>query len=107
MALEQNAGTAIGDSTPVARGVLPPLSDHACFIFVPIRISPRAKLAEATNNSTARSNASRFFFGPVPKAPADCCGLFLRGLTPTLAGTLSAKSSIRCSCNPAHLAPRR
>ncbi|HVR94180.1 MAG TPA: hypothetical protein VHI75_10085 [Casimicrobiaceae bacterium] len=47
MALEQNAGTAIDHSTPVARGVLPPLSDHACFIFVPIRISPRAKLAEA------------------------------------------------------------
>ena len=47
MALEQNAGTAIGDSTSVARGILPPLSDHACFIFVPIRLSPGATLAEA------------------------------------------------------------
>ena len=47
MALEQNAGAALDDSTLVARGALPPLSDHACFIFVPIRISSRAKLAEA------------------------------------------------------------
>jgi hypothetical protein len=47
MTLEENARTAIDGSTPVARGVLPPLSDHACFIFLPIRIARRAKLGEA------------------------------------------------------------
>ena len=33
--------------TSAARGDLPPLSDHACFVFVPIRIAQRKTLAEA------------------------------------------------------------
>src|SRR5438105_13283654 len=72
MALEQNAGAALDDSTPVARGALPPLSDHACFIFVPIRISSRAKLAEAELTLQDRlTAASRVRSDGVDDKPPD------------------------------------
>ena len=45
MTFEQKARAET--STSAAREDLPPLSDHACFVFVPIRILPRKTLAEA------------------------------------------------------------
>jgi hypothetical protein len=54
-----------------ARGDLPPLSDHACFVFLPIRIAPHENLAEAelTLQDRLRADATRAGSEPAGSAP--------------------------------------
>ncbi|HEV8095092.1 MAG TPA: hypothetical protein VGP71_05140 [Burkholderiales bacterium] len=59
MTFEQKARAET--STSAAREDLPPLSDHACFVFVPIRIAPRKTLAEAELTLQDRLSAAASF----------------------------------------------
>src|SRR3989442_11510754 len=58
--------------TSAARRDLPPLSDHACFVFVPIRIAQRKPLAEGELTLQDRvAAASRVPSDPAAAKPRD------------------------------------